>query len=49
MSVICRVVEEWMHRYEPEKFFDEAGRFIPELEGAGPEGHQADECKPDRQ
>ena len=33
-----RVVEEWMHRYEPEKLFDEAGRFIPELKALAPKG-----------
>ena len=33
-----RVVEEWMHRYEPEKFFDEAGRFIPELKALATKG-----------
>ena len=33
-----KVVEEWMRSYEPEKLFDEAGRFIPELKALAPKG-----------
>ena len=33
-----KLLEEWMHSYEPEKLFDEAGRLIPELKALAPKG-----------
>src|SRR5262249_53761657 len=33
-----KVLEAWMHSYEPEKHFDESGRPIPELKALAPKG-----------
>jgi xylulose-5-phosphate/fructose-6-phosphate phosphoketolase len=33
-----KVLETWMHGYEPEKHFDTAGRLIPELKALAPKG-----------
>ena len=33
-----KLVEEWMHSYQPEKLFDEHGKLIPELATLAPKG-----------
>ena len=44
-----KVLETWMRSYKPEKLFDQEGRLIPELQGAGPQRDPADERQPRRQ
>ena len=33
-----QMLEDWLRSYEPERLFDDAGRFIPELAALAPEG-----------
>ena len=33
-----RLLEQWMHSYQPEELFDEAGRLLPELRALAPTG-----------
>jgi xylulose-5-phosphate/fructose-6-phosphate phosphoketolase len=40
------LVEEWMRSYEPEKLFDEAGRFISELKALAPRGFRRMSANP---
>jgi xylulose-5-phosphate/fructose-6-phosphate phosphoketolase len=35
-----RVLEDWMRSYEPEEFFDEQGKLIPELADLPPQGER---------
>jgi xylulose-5-phosphate/fructose-6-phosphate phosphoketolase len=33
-----KILEDWMHSYQPETLFDEQGRFLPELAKLAPQG-----------
>jgi xylulose-5-phosphate/fructose-6-phosphate phosphoketolase len=33
-----QLLEKWLHSYEPEKYFDQSGRLIPELRALPPKG-----------
>ena len=35
-----KLLESWMRGYKPEELFDEEGRLIPGIEGAGPQGQR---------
>ncbi|KAK9386685.1 XFP N-terminal domain-containing protein [Lipomyces mesembrius] len=41
-----KLLENWMRGYEPEKFFDESGKLIPELKELAPQGNRRMSANP---